>query len=296
MGGDTGRPDAPRPARRHHGRTAHRPGRAGRGRPGGAGGRRRGAGRCGPGRIRRAAQPGDRPRAGGGPGGELPLPRPGLRHGPTHGPPGLLPQGLALAHRPGRGHPPAGRGRVPRLRGRTRPGHRRRPAGRHHGDRRQPGPLRGRAGGHRRRQRPPDPAHQDPVLRGEVLPHVHPGRPVADPGGRRRPGGAGLAAAHPVGQRPGAAGQHRGGHDRRTGAGADAAVPVPAHGARGPAADRHARRHRPQGTREGRREAGRAAAARHPVEAVLRSGRRATPGTCATATSSPRRSPPPTGG
>ena len=104
--------------------------------------------------------------------------------------------------------------RVPRLRGRTRPGHRRRPAGRHHGDRRQPGPLRGRAGGHRRHQRPPDPAHQDPVLRGQVLPDVHPGRPVADPGGRRRPGGAGLAAAHPVGQRPGAAGQHRGGHDR----------------------------------------------------------------------------------
>ena len=37
---------------------------------------------------------------------------------------------------------------------------------------------------------------------------------VADPGGRRRPGPAGLAAADAVGERAGAAGQHRGGHDR----------------------------------------------------------------------------------
>ena len=50
-----------------------------------------------------------------------------------------------------------------------------------------------------RRQRPADPAGQDPVLRVQVLPHLHPGRTVADPGGRRRPGPAGLAAADPVG-------------------------------------------------------------------------------------------------
>ena len=36
---------------------------------------------------------------------------------------------------------------VPRLRGRTRPGHRRRPAGGHHGDRGGPGPVRRRARG-----------------------------------------------------------------------------------------------------------------------------------------------------
>ena len=45
-------------------------------------------------------------------------------------------------------------------------------------------------------------------------PTFTPAGPVADPGGRRRPGPAGLAAADPVGQRRGAAGQHRGGHDR----------------------------------------------------------------------------------
>ena len=78
----------------------------------------------------------------------------------------------------------------------------------HHGHRRRSGPLRGRVGGHERRQRPPDPAHQDPVLRVEVLPDLHPGGTVADPGRRRGPGQADLAAAHPLGQRRGAAGQH----------------------------------------------------------------------------------------
>ena len=58
-----------------------------------------------------------------------------------------------------------------------------------------------------------------PVLRGEVLPHLHPGRPVADPGRRRRPQPAGDAAADPVGQRAGAPGQHRRRHDRAPGAG-----------------------------------------------------------------------------
>ena len=118
------------------------------------------------------------------------------------------------------------------------------PAGRDHGDRRQPRPLRRGARGHQRRQRPADPAHQDPVLRGEVLPHLHPGGPLADPDGRRRPGPAGFAAADAVGERAGAPGQHRGGHDRPAGAGADRAVPLPADGAGRPAADRHPRRHR----------------------------------------------------
>ena len=70
-------------------------------------------------------------------------------------------------------------------------------------------------------------------------------------------------------ERAGAAGQHRGGHDRPAGPGADLAVPVPADGPRRPAADRHARRHRAEGTSQDRRAGRRAAAARHPVEAVL---------------------------
>ena len=73
------------------------------------------------------------------------------------------------------------------------------------------------------------------------------------------------------GERRGAAGQHRGGgHARPAGPRADPAVPVPAAGPRRPAADRHARRHRAEGTGQDRRDARRAAAARHPVEAVLR--------------------------
>ena len=151
--GDRGRPGPGR--QRRAGRRRHRP----------AGG--------GPGRLGGPAQPGDRPGAGGGAGGELPVPRPGLRPGPGQTTPGLLPQGLALPDRAHGGYHPARRGRIPGLRGGTRPGHRRRPARRHHGDRREPGPLRRRPGRHQRHQRPPDPAHQDPVLRGQVLSHVH---------------------------------------------------------------------------------------------------------------------------
>ena len=44
--------------------------------------------------------PVNRSSSGGGPDGELPLPRSGLRHGPGHRAAGLLPQGLALADRP----------------------------------------------------------------------------------------------------------------------------------------------------------------------------------------------------
>ena len=49
------------------------------------------------------------------------------------------------------------------------------------------------------------------------------------------------------GERAGAPGQHRGGHDRRAGAGTDLAVPVPADVPRRPAADRHAGRYRTEG-------------------------------------------------
>ena len=70
----------------------------------------------------------------------------------------------------------------------------------------------------------------------------------------------------------GAAGRHHSGHDRPPGPGADPAVPVPADGPRRPAADRHARRHRAEGTAQDRGEARRAAAARHPMEAVLQPG------------------------
>ena len=252
MGRDAGRAGQPRPARCHHRRAA--------GRPGGTGGRHRDrARRRRPGRGSRGiagpAQPGDRPGPGGRAGGQLPLPRDRLRVRPGHGPAGLLPQGLALHHRPGRGHHPPRRDRVPGLRGRTRPGHRRGHAGGQHGDRGGPGRVRRGPGGRERRQRPAGPAGQDAVLRVQVLPHLHPRRAVADPGRRGRPGPAGLAAADPVGERAGPPGQHHGGHDRPARTGADPAVPVPAAGPGRPAADRHARRHRAQGTGQDRRAA-----------------------------------------
>ena len=57
------------------------------------------------------AQPGDRPGPGGRAGGELPVARDRLRVRPGHGSAGVLPQGLALHHRAGRGHhPPDGVG------------------------------------------------------------------------------------------------------------------------------------------------------------------------------------------
>ena len=184
MGGDPGRAGPDRAARRHNGRAAGRPpGHAHRrrGRPGG--GRRR-RGRDGPGGVPGPAQPGDRPGPRGRAGGELPLPRAGLGHGPRPGAAGVLPQGLALHNRADRRHHPPRGHRVPGLRNRARPGHRSGPAGRHDGDRGKPRPLRRRAGGRQRRQRPAGPADQDPVLPGQVIPDVHPRRPVADPGGR----------------------------------------------------------------------------------------------------------------
>ena len=75
-------------------------------------------------------------RAGRRPDGELPLARPGVGDRPRHRPAGVLPQGLALGHRPPRRDRPArGRG-LPRPRGGARARARRRPAGRHHRDRR----------------------------------------------------------------------------------------------------------------------------------------------------------------
>ena len=119
---------------------------------------------------------------------------------------------------------------------------------------------------------------------------------VADPGRRRRPGPAGLAAADPVGERAGPAGQHRGGHDRPARAGTDPAVPVPADGPGRPAADRHARRHRAEGTGQDSPGWSPGCCRPPPGGSCSSSGRRPTPATCTTATSSPRRSPPPTAG
>ena len=115
-------------------------------------------------------------------------------------PRGVLPQGLAFHHRPGRGHHPAGRGRVPDYEvelglviGADLP----------------VGTTVTDADLARYVAalvvaddvRPADPARQDPVLRGQVIPDLHPGGTVVDPGGRRRPGPAGLAAGDAVARR-----------------------------------------------------------------------------------------------
>ena len=85
------------------------------------------------------------------------------------------------------------------------------------------------------------------------------------------------------------------GHDRPAGAGADPAVPVPADGPGGPAADRHARRHRTEGAGQDRLPA--AGLLPPATRWKLFFGQQAgNPATCATATSSPRRSPRPTAG
>ena len=59
--------------------------------------------------------------------------------------------------------------------------------------------------------------------------------------------------------------------------------------------DRHARRHRAEGAPEDRGEAGGAAATRHEVEGCSSTARHATPSTCRTGMSSPRRLPTPDG-
>ena len=139
---------------------------------------------------------------------------------------------------------------VPGLRGRTGPGHRRGPAGRHHGDRRQPGPLRRRlvvANDVSARQIQ---LTRTQFYEAKSYPTFTPAGPWLTLVRHRGPGRAGLAPAHPCRQRPGAAGQHGGRHDHLAGAGADRAGPVPADGARRPAADRDTRRNRAQGAPE----------------------------------------------
>ena len=150
-------------------------------------------------------------------------------------------------------------------------------------------------GSRQRRQRPADPADPHPVLRGQVLPDLHPGRAVADPGRRGRP--------EPPRPRCGSRcrstaqvtpGQHGRRHDRAPGAGVDPAVPVPAAGSRRPAADRHPRRHRADRPAEGRSRSSPRCCPRPRSGGCSSDARPATPGTCTTATSSPPPSPPPT--
>ena len=102
-------------------------------------------------------------------------------------------------------------------------------AGRHRRHRGQPRRLHRRPGGHQRRVRPRRPAAEDPVLRGQVLPDVHPGRARAGAAGRRRAQAVRRPAAAPVRQRRDAPGRpRRGRHDLPTAAGAAGADPVPA--------------------------------------------------------------------
>ena len=140
------------------------------------------------------------------------------------------------------------------------------------------------AGGHQRRQRPADPAHQDAVLRGQVLSHLHPGRAVAGPGRRRGPGQARLAAAHPQRQRRGPPGRAGRGDDRHPGPGADRAVEVPAAGARRSAAHRHPRRDRAARRRRRPWRSWPACCRPQSSGRCSSGGRRATPVTCATET------------
>ena len=146
--------------------------------------------------------------------------------------------------------------------------------------------LRRRPGGHQRRLRPRRAAAQDPVLRVQVLPDLHPGRTRAGPAGRRRAQAVSRPASAAAGQRRPAAGHDRRRHDLPAGAGAAGADPVPAPRRGRPRAHRHPGRHRTQRPTQARRAHHRAATARGQVEAVLPLARRATPTTCTTATSS----------
>ena len=116
---------------------------------------------------------------------QLRLPRHRLRHGPGHDPADLLPQGVGIDQRPDRRRHAARPRAAAGLRGRDRPGHRPRAAGRHRDHRGQPRRVRRGPGGHQRRVRPRRAAAPDPVLRGQVLPHLHARR--ARPGAAGRP-------------------------------------------------------------------------------------------------------------
>ena len=151
------------------------------------------------------------------------------------------------------------------------------------------------AGGHQRHLRARRPAAQDPVLRGQVLPDVHPGRPRAGPAGRRRT----QAVHRPASAAAGSTASLR--QDMtvadmiyRPVAGAAGADPVPA-----PRCRRLLLTGTPVGTAlerptEARRDPRLAATARSQVEAVLPRARPATRTTCTTATSSRPPSPPTT--
>lgn len=257
----------PRRARRphrdqggHHRRTARRPGRGPRGR-----------------RLRRerhtrrrpgGAASGHHPLPGGRPDGQLPQPRQGFglhRRHSGH----LLPQGVRLGQRTAREDRPPRAREVPRLRGGTRPRHGRDPARGHRRRGAGPAALRRRPCPDQRRQRPRRPADQDPVLREQVLSDLHADGAVPGPAGARglRPSAEPAAAA--VGQRRVAPGPHAGRHDRTARRGAHRARPFPDPRPGRPAADRHSRRHGPEGPAQADREDQCVAVARGEVEGVL---------------------------
>ena len=170
--------------------------------------RRAGGDRHGRGEHRHGARrqpgvglPGHRSVPGRGADDQLRLARHGLRHEPGHDPVDLLPQVVELDQRPDRRRHPARARAAARLRGRDRPGHRPRAAGRHRRDGGQPRRVRRGPGGHQRRLRPRRAAAPDPVLRGQVLPHVHARRAGAGPADRRRAQAVPRPAAAAVGQR-----------------------------------------------------------------------------------------------
>ena len=92
---------------------------------------------------------------------------------PGRHPADLLPEDVGLDQRPVRRHHPARSRALPGLRGRDRPGDRPGAAGGHPGHRGELDLVRGRPGGDQRRLGPRRAAAQDPVLRVQVLPHLH---------------------------------------------------------------------------------------------------------------------------
>ena len=218
----------------------------------------------------RPALPGDGPVPRRGPDDELRQPREGRRARPRDHPADLLPQDVGLDQRPVRRHRPAGARALPGLRGRDRPGDRPRAAGGHPGHRGQLDLVRRRPRGDQRRVGPRRAAAEDPVLRVQVLPDVHPGRTRAGAPGPRRAQAVRRPAAAPVGQRraaPGRGGRRR--HDLLPADGAAGAEPVPAARRGRPAPDRDPGGHRPERAAEAGRDHRRPPAARAEVEAVL---------------------------
>ena len=107
--------------------------------------------------------------------------------------------------------------------------------------------LHRRAGRHQRRVGPRHSAAEDPVLRGQVVPDVHPGRSGAGAARRRRTRSASATCACGCGSTASCARTPcRGRHDLPAAAGAAGADPVPAPRRRRPVPHRHAGRHRAQ--------------------------------------------------